>query len=176
MKHFITIISLQFIVFLTSCHAENKLDPFKLGALTLESGERVELEIVYSDKDHSRGLSARKSESLGPNKGMLFYYSNMDLRRFWMPDTYFDLDIFFLSSNFKVIEIARNMKAHPGLEVPPAIGKTPTVMCRHVLEMRSGDPLSKAIKIGATLKWTGKISIEKVESNLKMLKGLLNKH
>ncbi len=170
MARILTIISLQFIVFLASCHAQNGIDSFKSGAFKLKSGESIPLSIVYNYRDQSKGLSGRKSSQFPLNSGMLFYYHTDDYRRFWMPDTYFDLDIFFLDKDFKIIDLERKVKAHPGMNTPPQIAQTRDIKCRHVLEMRSGDPLAAKLKIGTALTWGGKVSIKQIEDNLKILK------
>ena len=49
--------------------------------------------------------------------------------------------------------IERNTKAHTGRKTPPEIAQTPTVICRHVLEIRADSPIGKEIKRGTQFKW-----------------------
>ena len=69
-----------------------------------------------------------------------------------MPDTWFDLDIFFLDENLTVIALERSLPKHPGRKIPPPIAHTSSHFSRHVLEVKSGTPLSKKIVIGTRLK------------------------
>lgn len=167
MKRIITLLAIQFSVFLASCHAENSINSFEEGHLELVNGENIKIAIVYSENDQKRGLSGIRSIDFPRNKGMLFYYLDDDYRRFWMPDTYFNLDIYFIDKNFKVLAIERNIDAHPGMITPPEIKKTRTIFCRHVLELRADDPISKKIKIGDVLKWKNTYTIKEFEKNIK---------
>ena len=65
-----------------------------------------------------------------------------------MPDTWFDLDIFFLNENLTVTALERALPHHPGRKMPPPIAQTSSHFCRHVLELKSGTALSKKIVVG----------------------------
>ena len=69
-----------------------------------------------------------------------------------MPDTWFDLDIFFLDKNLTVTALERSLSRHPGRATPPPIARTSSYFCRHVLEIKSGTPLSAKIALGTKLK------------------------
>jgi uncharacterized membrane protein (UPF0127 family) len=69
-----------------------------------------------------------------------------------MPNTYTDLDIFFLDSNYKVLHVERKVPAHPGMAEPPAIARTPNIYATHVLELKASSALSQEIKVGETLR------------------------
>ena len=96
---------------------------------------------------------------------MFFYFKNEGPRRFWMPDTYFDLDIFFLDNQFKVIALERKVPHHPGRKEP--IPRTKTYMARHVLEIPSDSPIAQYIEKGSELKWIGPPSFQEIESNIR---------
>jgi len=59
---------------------------------TMRVGE-TELIVEIADTDilRAKGLSGRKN--LNENSGMLFVYDKPEIRRFWMNDMYFDLDV-----------------------------------------------------------------------------------
>ena len=46
-----------------------------------------------------------------PNSGMLFIWKDSQIRNFWMKNTYFNLDLFFLNKQGEIIEIYKNAKA-----------------------------------------------------------------
>lgn len=135
--------------------------------ISLPNGQTINLLLVITDREQTKGLSGIQQDDFDKDQGMFFFYLEPGLRSFWMPDTYFDLDIFFLDKNLKVIDIERNMPAHPGMKSPPPIAKTRTVFSRHVLEMRSDSPLAKEIKVGTKLKWISSWSLSEIESKIR---------
>jgi uncharacterized membrane protein (UPF0127 family) len=80
-----------------------------------------------------------------------------------MPDTYFDLDIFFLDKDLKILEVQRNVPHYPGRQNPSKIPRTKKVLSAHVLEMKSDSPLAKELKPGQTLKWSAKLPLKTYE-------------
>ena len=143
---FIKFIGLIALALTASACAQGKI------TLELPSGKIVKLEIADTLEKQTRGLSGIKKEQFPTDKGMLFIYKNDGHKRFWMPNTHFNLDIFFLDSNFKVLEIDRNVPFFPKRTPTKKIPTTRTIFCRHVLELRADSPLAKEIKKGMTLK------------------------
>ncbi len=140
------------IVGLTSCNTNKKTD---LPELELPSGKRVTLRLAVSGPVQQQGLSGLKTSDFGQNEGMLFVYASDGERRFWMPDTYFPLDIIYLSEDLTVVDIEYDVPHHPGRDTPPEIPTVRTVVARHVLEMRADSPLTDEFKAGIKLKWVG---------------------
>ncbi|MDA9189620.1 DUF192 domain-containing protein [bacterium] len=108
--------------------------------------------MLYSLENQTRGLSGVKDKDFKEDQAMLFFYSQDSIRSFWMPDTYFNLDIIFLDKDFQILYISKNVKAHPGRSEPPAIAVTKKVYCRHVLEVRADSKITKDLKKGDKLK------------------------
>ena len=67
------------------------------------------LEVADTFEKRQYGLMNR--EYIKPNSGMLFIWKDLEKRTFWMKNTYFDLDLFFLGKEGQVLEIYRNAKA-----------------------------------------------------------------
>jgi uncharacterized membrane protein (UPF0127 family) len=141
-------------------------DHLKKGRLATNWGELIHVELAVSKKDQTLGLSGRKKGSLKENQGMLFLYKDKTLKSFWMPDTYFDLDIIFLDKNLKILNIQRKVRHHPGRKEPPAIARTPSVLSRHVLELAADSKLSKKLKVGEQLKWLGPVPLFEIISKI----------
>lgn len=116
------------------------------------SGEKIKLRLATTPEAQSRGLSGIKSHEFADNEGMLFMYNQSAPRRFWMPDTYFNLDIYFLDANFKILAVEKNVPHHPGRQEPPLIYQTKTYVSQHVLEMKSSSKISKKLKAGDKLR------------------------
>lgn len=124
---------------------------YKTTTLSTNTGKIIKTYIASSAQQQTQGLSGIKPHELADNEAMLFEYDREGPRSFWMPNTFTDLDIFFLDSNYKVLYVDRNVPAHPGMTEPPAIARTRTVFAHHVLELKATSPLSKEIKVGDTL-------------------------
>lgn len=137
----------------------------KTSTLTLSSGKKIQLFFAVNDDEQLRGLSGVLADEFADNQALLFLYPKEDTRRFWMPDTYFNLDIFFLDSQGKVKSISRNMMSHPGTtEILIPIARTTAIICKDVLEMKSSSPYSKSIKVGDKLRWTLPSSLPETKS------------
>ena len=67
------------------------------------------LDIADNEQKRSYGLMNRKD--MKPNSGMLFIWKDSQIRNFWMKNTYFNLDLFFLNKQGEIIEIYKNAKA-----------------------------------------------------------------
>ncbi len=151
--NFCKILVIQFIVFLTSCHLQSGSSELKNTTFLAPHGEEIAVEIALLEHEQRQGLSGRKAESFCQNCAMLFYYHHDSTKNFWMIDTYMNLDIFFLDGDLRIVEIERQMPAHPGKEEPPTIARTLPIFSRHVLEMRSDSPLSKKLEKGMKFQW-----------------------
>lgn len=118
--------------------------------LATSGGRLLQVYVAKSAEEQGQGLSGIKDEEFYSHEGMLFYYEVDGPHSFWMPDTYFALDIFFLDEKLKIIDVERNVPPHPGRVVPPAIATTRAISSRHVLELKSSD-ISQGLKVGDSL-------------------------
>jgi uncharacterized membrane protein (UPF0127 family) len=134
------------------------------GRLATQDGKLIKVELAISPEQQAQGLSGRKKGSLKANQGMLFVYKGEGYRSFWMPDTYFDLDIFFLNKDLVITHVERNVPHHPGRQEPPKIARTKSIKCLYVLEMDASSPLSKKLKVGHQLKWLTSTPLQKIKS------------
>ena len=65
-----------------------------------------------ADTSEKRNYGLMNRESITSNSGMLFIWKNLQQRTFWMKNTNFDLDLFFLDKEGHVIEIYKKAKAY----------------------------------------------------------------
>ena len=110
-----------------------------------------------------KGLSGVRPQDFGHQEGALFIFDREDQRSFWMPNTYFDLDIIYLDGNLKITHMARNVPHHPSSK--GNIPRVPPQKAHHILEIRSGTSLSKKLREGMTLTFEGNTSLEQIKSN-----------
>jgi len=88
------------------------------------------VEIADTEAAREKGLMYRKS--LPPGQGMLFDFHSDRPVRFWMKNTYIPLDMIFIRSDGRILNIAENTTPMSENEVPSA-GPV-----QAVLEVRGG--------------------------------------
>lgn len=120
--------------------------------LATQSGKLIKAYIAKSEQQQTQGLSGVKPSEIADNEAMLFVYDSMGPRSFWMPNTFTNLDIFFLDGSYSIVHVERDVPAHPGMKEPPRIARTPVVMAKYVLELAASSSLSKEIKTGQIIK------------------------
>ena len=125
-------------------------------------GQVVNLKLAISFEEHTRGLSGLQSREFRSDSGMLFVDSQMGSKRFWMPNTYFNLDIIFLDDKLKIVAIEKNVPFHPGTKEPPMIYRTQTYLAQHVLETKAHCNFSKNLKVNDQLEFIGPTSLSEI--------------
>jgi uncharacterized membrane protein (UPF0127 family) len=160
------LLSLILLFALFSCQSESQ-DPLKKTILKTAGGDSIKTTLAYTSIDSERGLSGVKSEDYADDQGMLFFYLSDEERHFWMPDTYFDLDLFYLDKDLKVLDIIRKLPFYIGRANPESIPRARGVWCRHVLEMKSGSSIAEKIKVGDQLGWESSKSLQETEQMIR---------
>lgn len=168
--------TLLFILSLFACQScqlfrDSQSQNLRFVELSTKNGETIETTLVITDQDQEKGLSGTRSEDFSDNQGMLFFYLEESEKSFWMPDTYFDLDLFFLDKDLKVIDIIRKLPHYIGRANPELIPRARNIWSRHVLEMKSSSEIAQKIQMGDELKWKGKMSVEEIEIEARKLRG-----
>jgi len=135
------------------------------GRFQTPEGKSLVAILAMTPEEHERGLSGVKPNEWPIDHAMFFASLEDNYRTFWMPDTYFDLDIFFLDKDFKILAIERKIAHHPGRDNESTIARTRSYLCRHVLEMSSNSSLSLSLNVGDKLSWMESISLEQTISN-----------
>lgn len=138
--------------------------------MILPTKELIRVRISYTPESQTKGLSGVKPNEFLADEAMLFFYEQDSNKAFWMPDTYFDLDIFFMDKDYVILDVERNVPFHVGRTVPPPIATTRVIFARHVLEMASSSALSKKLRPGDQLSWTFPECRFEIESNVRQTK------
>lgn len=102
----------------------------------------VKAEIARTPAAREHGLSGHTP--LGETEGMLFVMDSLDLHGFWMRDMRFPIDILWLASDGRVVDI----KANAAPESYPAIFY-PHEPALYVLEVSAGFAARRGVNIGA---------------------------
>lgn len=152
------IIFLVFSSFLTNCKTSTSahLNNYETKSVLLPSGESFEVYMARTPSQQVTGLSGIKSHDFSESKGMFFTGETNKMRQFWMPETYFDLDIIFLSSDLYILDIHRGLKHFEKTAPKDKVPRSKKVICTHVLEVKSGSKLAQKLEPGIMLKWSKK--------------------
>lgn len=137
---------------------ETNRDPLKDVVLVTPDGHQIEANIAYKPADQQQGLSGVKPEDFSNQMGKLFMYFKDAARVFWMPNTYFALDIIYLDQNLTIKEIVWALPAYSG-NVNSEIPRAPSITSRHVLEMKAGSPISASLREGDKLGWKSSLTL-----------------
>jgi uncharacterized protein len=142
-----------------------QLDPLVEVRLITPSDEVIRTHLVWRQQDQIQGLSGIMPRDFDDDMGKLFFYLADGTRSFWMPDTYFDLDLFYLNQELEIIEIVWSLPHHPGRtgDIPRA----PAIRSRHVLEMKSGSPIAAGLRVGDRLGWGSRLTLRQTESKIR---------
>lgn len=111
--------------------------------LTIETQNgpvRFTVEIADDDQERARGLMFR--ESLADDRGMLFDFPEPEHASFWMRNTMISLDIIFIGTDGRILNIADHTTPYSDAPVRAA-GLT-----RGVLEIRAGRAEELGIRPG----------------------------
>jgi|GEM_PF-1808388 len=144
-----------------------KLLNLKTATLLLSSNKEVRVYLAIKEDEQVQGLSGLRDSDFLANEGMLFFYNEKGPRRFWMPDTYFDLDLFFMDENHVITDVVRGLKSHPGRQVPPDIAMTPSIIAQSVLELKSSAPEAQLLNVGSKLNWKNFPPTSEIESYIR---------
>ena len=104
------------------------------------AGERVQVELVVTDAQRSRGLMYRRT--MKDNRGMLFVYPKKERLSFWMKNTFIPLTIAFIADDGTIVHLEdmapQTLLSH---QSPKAV--------RYALEMNKGWFSKRGIEVGA---------------------------
>lgn len=157
---FISKLHLKLTLFLlTSSLFANDLTHLGTDKIYFQTGESIKVYLARSAKEQELGLSYVSPFKLGEKEGMLFLYENLAPRRFWMPNTNFNLDLFFFDKEKRITNIVRNLKCSK--ESPDKIDETDWIPAQFVLEMKSSSPFAKKLKIGDSFEFLSTTSSQK---------------
>lgn len=133
------------------------------GAMQLADGSRLKVRLTLSDAEKKLGLSGLRKTEFAGDEALLMVNFNNNQRSVNMGDTHFNLDVFFLDNDLRVVGLHRNLKAHPGKTEPPAIENSPWVYARHIMEMRADSRYASQIQVGTVLRWQSEPGVKEIE-------------
>lgn len=107
----------------------------------------VRVEVARTAAETSRGLMFRKS--LDADAGMLFLFDALEIRRFWMRNTYIPLDMIFLDDKKTVVGIEENT-------IPlDETSRGPDHPAQFVIEVQGGYTRQHGVGLGSRAEFHG---------------------
>ncbi|WP_240504595.1 DUF192 domain-containing protein [Tsuneonella mangrovi] len=124
---------------------ESGLPVIALTVTTPKGTHSFRVEVASTPEQEARGLMFRTK--LGPDEGMIFPRDPQDVPSFWMKNTPLPLDIIFIGTDHRILNISANTEPY-SLTPVSAIG-----MCSAVLEIPGGRAAALGIGPGAKVEW-----------------------
>lgn len=116
------------------------------GWITFNKG-RIAVDVADTEATREQGLSGRAT--LAENHGMLFFFDAPGRPGFWMKDMLFSIDIIWISKDWTVIDITKNLSPDT---YPNAF--SPAAEAQYVLEVPAGFADIHHIQIGQSLSFS----------------------
>jgi uncharacterized membrane protein (UPF0127 family) len=127
-----------------------RLEDYGTRDVTLPRGELIHAEVASTQPQVQKGLMFRKS--LAPDRGMLFLFSKEDSLQFWMFQTLIPLDIIWMDSDKKIVEISADTPPckTEASQCPQYGGHEPALF---VLELPAGSVARYHLQTGQTIRF-----------------------
>jgi uncharacterized protein len=106
-------------------------------------GLNLKAELSLTVEQHRQGLMRRKE--LPRDRAMLFVFQEDERLAFWMKDTLIPLDLVFVSSDFRIVDIKKDFQPCDK-EVCPSYEAV--AAARYVVEMSAGLAAEKGLQAG----------------------------
>lgn len=139
-----------------SVFSDEVADCPRTGLIALPNFHVIDVRLAVTKQAKIQGLSGLREADFGPRDAMLFWSAVDHPWGLVMRDMYFDLDMFFLDEQLRVVDVRRGLKAHPGRSTTPPMDYVKSVPARYAMEMRTDSPAARAIEKGTQLHWSSK--------------------
>lgn len=116
--------------------------------VTLPNGRQIRAEVALRPFEIARGLKYRAS--LPEGRGMVFLYGQAQYYVYKMHEVQLPLDIVWMDSNRRIVEIVENAQPCSGPE-PSCPGYGGTQRAQFVLEVPAGTVKKEGLALGQTL-------------------------
>jgi uncharacterized protein len=109
-------------------------------------GTHIKVLVADTTEEHMRGLSG--NDPLNLNQGMLFIFQSEGIKKIWMKDMKFGLDIYWINTEKVILHIEKNIYPET---YPKVFG--PDHPVKYVLEVPAGFSEIFNINVGDTIKF-----------------------
>jgi uncharacterized membrane protein (UPF0127 family) len=126
------------------------------GGSVVAKGVRFHAEVARTPAEHAKGLMYR--QYLRPNRCMFFAYDEDAHHSIWMKNCYIALDVAWIDSDGKVVEIAENVPPCSPLRGDDCPTYGGNALSRHFIEFQTGTIRRIGLKVGDSVAWDLKFS------------------
>jgi uncharacterized membrane protein (UPF0127 family) len=128
----------------TSAPADPYAATYTEGPQLVIDGNTINVALSTTTAEIDQGLQDRPT--LAPNDGMLFIFPTAKIYQFWMPNMSFSLDMIWIGSDHKIVDISRDAPPLPDPSNP--VWFRPSSPAQYVLEVNADYASSHNIQIG----------------------------
>ena len=115
------------------------------------------MELAITGEERAQGLSGH--DPLPPGAGMLFIFPNEGRLVFWMKDMLFPLDMVWVGSDCRVVDITYNAPAPtPDQSLADLPRFSPSTPARYVLEILAGEANAEGLAVGDPVAFSGTLA------------------
>jgi uncharacterized membrane protein (UPF0127 family) len=114
-------------------------------------GGVLRVELAITAEERTAGLSNR--DSLSADAGMLFIFEQPRIPGFWMKDTRISLDMIWIGSDKRVVEIDADVQPEPGIPDGDLTRYGPDVPVSYGLEVNAGTAARLGLAPGSQLQF-----------------------
>jgi hypothetical protein len=106
----------------------------------------IDAKVANTNKERQKGLSDRDSLPIG--SGMLFVFDKSGVYPIWMKDMKFAIDIIWIDSSKKIVDIVESAPPEPGMDDNELTIYRPNSEAKYILEMNAGMTKLHTLEIG----------------------------
>jgi uncharacterized membrane protein (UPF0127 family) len=116
--------------------------------VVLPSGTVVGVEIAKNDEERTQGLMYRAS--MPKDHGMVFLFTGVEIRPFWMKNCHFPLDLIYTLADGTIVDVLRDV---PPCAADPCPNFPPKAASDTVVEVNAGVAPANGVVPGAKLRF-----------------------
>ena len=132
-------------------------EPFAFGSVVRVGSLEFPVEVAASSEKRIKGLSGKGSLDAGT--GMLFVFENEERLRFWMREMEISLDMVWIASNCRVIDVSENVPfPEPDTPLEDLPRYSPESPVKYVLEINGGESADLGLRIGDQVEFVGQLA------------------
>ena len=131
------------MILFSGCVSESVPNGESIAIITSNGPVKIQAEIADEPEERQTGLMFR--DELGESSGMLFIFPYEAITSFWMKNTKIPLDMIFISSDWTITEIKRDIQPCISDPCPTYPSEYPT---KYVLEVNAGFSEKNGVRAG----------------------------
>ena len=141
---------LPILLLLTSCRVNgpSAQEDYYGSDVTLPNGKKILAESARTETMMMRGMMFR--DSLAEDRGMLFTHGEPGTFAYWMFQVRIPLDILWLDSGKRIVEIVENAAPCPK---KPCLGYGGKEKALYILELSAGSVKRNSLRVGDALRF-----------------------